>query len=215
MNKNVRTAAAFYYVSAPRQKAMTTKLRYSLTAVSALLVACRQGGDTEVAGSATAQMQSDGTLRTKAASKDEVNSVSRTAEALKSVDERYPRSEPPYEVAVRKVAQVSEPGIIQLGDGVLVRMDGIRCDSEGVEYLSRILRDEAVSVAIIPSVSADATPIPADVWIRDESSAASSPSYSNVIETAITSRWCSVEPTQTCRHNDRYAALARAFKAVP
>jgi hypothetical protein len=195
-----------------RQESMELRIHCAAVVAFAALTACDRNGSTESTAHATAVARSDGSVTVREATANETSRLSQSMETLRAVDAQYSRPEPPYGSPTQKVIQVSEPGILKLRDGTTVRMDGISCKGQGIEYLRRLLLDQAISVAVIPSTSTAGGDVPADVWIRDESSETSRASYSNVIETTITSAWCAVEPTQTCRHNERYAALARAFQ---
>jgi hypothetical protein len=132
------------------------------------------------------------------------------------IDKRYPGDPIPWGVPSERVAKVMIPGILDLEDGRRVRLDGIRCDERAIHYLSRLLQDPSVSVVVLPSTPNKISPIPADVWMVDDDlqlkGVTISPTYSNLIETAITSGWCDVQATATSKYNARYAALAKAFQ---
>lgn len=188
------------------KKKFDIRRRYTgISLFCALLMACSGEHDEQITAVAVVSNQSDGTTQTLKPSDRQLQRISKTTEA---VDSLHPRSDPPFDAPSKSVAHVTVPGVLKLVDGTNVIMDGVRCEKQGVEYLNRVLMDKSISVIVIPSVEGSAEPVPAAVWTRDQDLG---PSYSNIVETAITSGWCAVEATQTCRHNARYAALAEAF----
>ena len=188
-----------------------------IVACSAVAVGCTRHADPEIAASAAADARPDGSIVDRESTAAERTSLKGTVEKHETVDAQYPRPQPPYGVPTQKVVRVSVPGLIQLEGEHTVRMDGIVCDEQAISYLRRLLLDETVSVVVTPSAANLGEPTPADVWTVDsflQTKDSNAPlSYSNPIETAITSGWCAVEATATCKHNDRYAALARAFQS--
>jgi len=137
-----------------------------------------------------------------------------------AVDAQFPGSPIPWGAPTVKISQVVVPGILKLASGKRVQLDGVRCNEQAVSYLSRVLQGSTVSVVVVPSdESRSSEPIPAEVWSVDDTlqlkGLTTTPSYSNIVETSITSGWCHVEATQTCKRNERYAALARAFQHTP
>jgi len=158
---------------------------------------------------------SDGSAKVRKATEREKAGLKESTEKREAVDARFPGSPAPWGSPSERVTDVSVPGVLKLKGGRSVQLDGIRCNEEAVGYLRRILQDNTVSVVVVPSVESPTQPIPAEVWSADtdlqSKGLATSPAYSNIIETAITSSWCQVEATPTSKHNERYAALAKAF----
>jgi len=185
--------------------------------LAACSAGCTQQRETELAASATAETLPDGSIQVRKSTALEQSRVEDDAAKIRALDARYPSAPTPLGAPTERVTQISVPGILQLDDGRTVRLDGVRCDSKAVDYLRRLLSGEGVSVVVMPSGENLGEPIPADVWsvstIQLEEPKRTSQSYSKPIETAITSGWCEVEATPTCKYNERYAALAAAFHA--
>jgi len=188
-----------------------------LVAICGLVVGCENQKSVEVSASATATASSDGSVSVHGATGEEVARLKEQNARREAVDAQYPGSQTPWGAPSERVIEISVPGILKLEDGRKVQLDGVRCGEEGVSYMRRMLQDETTTVAVLPSIESQAEPIPAEVWSVDtdfqSKNLATSPSYSNITETAITSGWCDVKATPTCKHNERYAALAQAFHA--
>jgi hypothetical protein len=184
-------------------------------AACAAFFGCSQQKEAQVSASATAVSMSDSSIQTRKSTAREKASVEESIAKTEAVNAQYPGSPTPWGATAERVVQISVPGIVELQSGKKVRIDGIRCDEKAVGYLRRILLQETVSVIVLPSREAAAQPIPAEIWTTDKDfqnkGLAASPAYSNITESAITSGWCQVEATQTNKHNERYAALAKAF----
>lgn len=183
-----------------------------------ITAACDNQNGREISSSATAELTPAGSVRIRSPTNVEEMAVEMATKRREAVDARFPGSAPPWGMPSERVVRLDAPGILQLEDDRKVRLDGIRCDERGVRYLRRVLFDTTVSVVVLPSDGSKITPIPADVWTVDtdlpQKGHASSRSYSNLIEGAITSGWCKVEQTATSRHNARNAALAKAFQGT-
>ena len=179
-------------------------------------VGCSQPGSQEISATAAAVASSDGSVQTREVTARERAELDEAIRKGKAIDEHFPGSPTPWGSASERVTDVSVPGVLKLVDGRSIRLDGIRCDEKAVGYLRRILQDKGVSVVVVPAEGVTTQPIPAEVWSVDpdlqQQGLAKSPSYSNIVETAITSDWCVVEASLTSKHNERYAALAKAFQ---
>ena len=182
------------------------------------LTGCDKPGNAELSASATAEASSDGSVLTRKPTPQELAGLNADIAKRDAVNRQYPGSETPWGASSERVTGVSVPGILKLQNGREVRLDGIRCDEKAVGYLRRLLMNETTTVAVLPSVESQSEPVPAEVWSVDKAlqvkGLTTTPSYSNITETAITSGWCRVEPTTTCKHNERYAALSAAFAAA-
>ena len=189
-----------------------------LVGTCGLLAGCEKHGKVEVSASAAAEAASDGSVSTRKPTPQELASLNEITEKIGAVNAQHPGTQTPWGASSERVVEISTPGILELQSGRKVRLDGIRCDERAVGYLRRVLLDETTTVAILPSVEGQAEPVPAEVWSVDKNlqvkNLAASPSYSNLTEAAITSGWCQVEATPTCKHNERYAALFAAFHAA-
>ena len=170
----------------------------------------------EISATAAAVASSDGSVQTREATARERAELEEAIKKGKAIDERFPGSPTPWGLASERVIDVSVPGVLKLVGGRSIRLDGIRCDEKAVGYLRRILQGKGVSVVVLPAEGVTTQPIPAEAWSADtglqQQGLAKSPSYSNVVETAITSDWCQVQVSPTSKHNERYAALAKAFQ---
>lgn len=169
----------------------------------------------EISAGAATQASSDGPANTRAATASEQGELEAAIQKRKSVDAQFPASPVPWGAPGERVTDVAVPGVLTLAGGRRAQLDGIRCNEQGVDYLRRILQDDGVTVVVVPSAQGTAQPVPAEVWSADSDlqskGISTSPAYSNVIETAITSAWCQVEATPSAKRNARYAALAQAF----
>jgi len=183
-----------------------------------LTLGCGSQSGHEVSATAAAEASSDGSVQSREATTREKAELDEIIQKKGAINERFPGSPTPWGAASESVTDVSVPGVLKLAGGRSVQLDGIRCDEKAVNYLRRILQGEAVSVIVLPAEGATTQPIPAEVWSADNDlqrqGLAKSPAYSNVVETAITSGWCEVVASPTSKHNERYAALAQAFKAA-
>lgn len=184
----------------------------------AFVVGCEKQRSIEVSAGITAEASSDGPTVVRKPTRQEVAGLNEVIAKREAVNARYPGSQTPWGASSERVIEILVPGILELQDGRRVRLDGVRCGEKAVGYLRRALQDETTKVAFLPSVESHTDPIPAEVWSVDTDlqakNLATGPSYSNVTETAITSGWCEVEATATCKHNERYAALAKAFSTA-
>jgi len=182
------------------------------------MAGCGKQDSVEISASAAARANSDGSVSVHKPTSQELASLNEDIAKREAVNRQYPGSETPWGASSERVTGVSVPGILQLQNGREVRLDGIRCDERAVGYLRRLLVDETTTVAVLPSVESQGEPVPAEVWSVDKAlqvkGLTTTPSYSNVTEIAITSGWCQLEPTTTCKHNERYAALSAAFAAA-
>jgi hypothetical protein len=196
-----------------------TALKKGLTLLlcGALIVGCEKQHSIEPTASATAEASEDGSISVRSSTPQEVARLQNDIAKREAVDARYPGMTAPKGAPSQRVTNIVVPGILTLDDGRTVKLDGVRCDSQAVGYLRRVLMRDGDSVVVIPTAESTGEPIPANVWsmamIKLDGSVPS-PSYSNPIETAITSGWCKVEATPTCKYNERYAALAEAFQAA-
>ncbi|HET6912519.1 MAG TPA: hypothetical protein VFH71_04125 [Rhodanobacteraceae bacterium] len=187
-----------------------------LASACVFVAACGEQHNSEFSASATAEQLSNGSVKIRSSTSGEKADVEEAIKKRDAIDSRLPGSSIPLNAPSSRVTEVTAPGILQLADGRKIRLDGIRCENTAaIGYLRRILRDKSVSVIFLPS-GQKISPIPAEVWMVDTGvqSATSSPAYSNLNETAITSGWCQVEATPTSKHNARYAALAKAFQGA-
>ena len=185
----------------------------------ALTLGCSPQDDHEIFATAAAEASSDGSVRTRQATSREIAELNEGIRKRNEIDKQFPGAPTPWGSASERVSDVFVPGVLKLAGGRSVQLDGIRCDEKAVGYLRRILQEDAsVSVVVLPAEGVTTQPIPADVWSADtdfqQQGLTKGPSYSNVIETAITSGWCQVEASPTSKHNARYAALAHAFQSA-
>ncbi len=195
----------------------STTFKFLLLALGcALTMSCRERDTNEVSVAATTEASSEGSVKARKATATEKARLEEDNQKIKAIDERFPGSPTPWGSASERVTDISVPGVLKLAGGRSVQLDGIRCNEEAVGYLRRILQDDTVTVVVVPSGGSTTQPIPAEVWSADTDlqsmGLATSPVYSNIIQTAITSAWCQVEVTPTSKHNERYAALAQAFQ---
>jgi hypothetical protein len=180
-----------------------------LTALALCGAACQRREQLS-GGGTVAIKKMDGTIVTRKATSDELAEVETMERKGAAVDEVFPRPEPPARAKLSKGVRVLPPGSVELTDGRIIRLDGVRCPSPlGLDYLSRILVGTDTFLLVIPTGEAEDHTVPADVWTVERSG--TSVSYSSPAETAITSGWCDPERTITGRHTERYEALADAF----
>lgn len=155
----------------------------------------------------TAVLDADGTIRTREATAQEQAGVEDLEQRGAAVDTVFPRPMPPTERPHYRGVRVLAPGSVELTDGRVIRLDGVRCSSLGLEYLSRYVLAPDTSLLVVPTGDAHAGAISADLWTVDHSGGAAI--YMFPAETAITSGWC--DPDGTGKHAPRYEALAKAF----
>lgn len=172
------------------------------------LVGCKEQHNATLSANAAAEASPNGAITTRAPTSAEIADLQRNMAKHEAIDARYPGSETPLGARSERVIEVSVPGILKLESGRTVRLDGITCNAKAVGYMRRVLFDQGVTVAVLPSGNSQTSPIPAEVWMVDKSFRDAT-SYSNINETAITSHWCDVKASSTSKHNARYAALAK------
>ena len=193
--------------------------RVMASSLACLIMAACSSGNSELSASAAAVANADGSTSIRQATSAELSELNETVTTAAKVDQRFPPSEPPTNVQAIKANGVVAPGLLQLEDGCRVRMDGVTCSPEGIEYISRLALDATTAIAYIPSSSEIQDPVPAEVWLVDSSlhdtDSSLGLSYSSIAETAIKSGWCIPIRTPTNPHNDRYQALYEAFGKHP
>jgi hypothetical protein len=182
----------------------------------ALVVGCGRRDAHEMSATAAAEASADGSVQVRKATAIEKASLAEDIAKRKTIDERFPASPTPWGAAGERVVAVSVPGVLELEGGRKIQLDGIRCNEQAVGYLRRVLQGDTTSVVVVTADASAGQPTPAEVWTADTDlqlkNLATGPSYSNIVEAAITSDWCKVETSATSKRNERYAALARAFQ---
>jgi hypothetical protein len=191
-------------------------LRFASATAVAVLVTAGCTSDHEVSATVAAESNEQGQTKVRSPTAAERANLDETMRKMAQVDARFPRPPIPKNVPSDLPIGVTAPGIVELQNGRHIRIDGVSCSNQGIEILRRMMIDKTTRVIIIPSTSDPSKdPMPADVWTVDSFLQDKMPGagldYSNVVETAITSGWCTVEPTATSKHNERYAALETAF----
>ena len=185
--------------------------RLFLLVICVLFVGCSEREDHQISATAAATALPDGSVQVRDATARERASLEKTVEKREEIDKRFPGSPVPRGAPSEHVIEVSVPGVLKLRDGRSVQLDGISCNEKAAGYLRRLLQEDSVSVVVLPSGEATTQqPIRAEVWSVENLTVG--PSYSNVVETAITSGWCELAPTLTSERRDRYIALAQAFQ---
>jgi hypothetical protein len=162
-----------------------------------------------LSASSTAVLEADGTVHTRKTTAEELAGVEDIERRGAAVDQLFPRPTPPPGAPLFKGIRVLAPASVELTDGRIIRLDGVRCSPLGLDYLSRFLLAPDTSLVVVPTGEAQDHVVPADVWTVDRSGTAVI--YSFPAETAITSGWCNPERTATGKHIERYEALANAF----
>ena len=157
----------------------------------------------------TTVLDSDGTVHTRKATAEEVADLEDIERRGDAVAKLFPPPTPPANTELFKGVRVLAPASVELTDGRIIRLDGVRCSALGLDYLSRYLLSPGTSLAVVPTGAVQDRTVPADVWTVDRDGTAVI--YVFPAEMAITSGWCDPERTSTARHADRYEALARAF----
>lgn len=160
--------------------------------------------DTELTSTATVANVNGQTTKqpTSAAEIAEMNAVQAK---LAAIDAKYPPPKFDPKGRLYRVIGVQPNGDIVIDSGAVLRMDGVECSPGGVANINRVLSDDSARVAF-EATGGNATPIPAQVWIVDVASQ-SSPQYSLIAETALTSGWCEPKALAAAQH-PRYVALS-------
>ena len=191
-------------------------LRPVLLFSCAFIFGCSEQNGREISATAVAEAASDGSTTVRKATLEEKSELEADIQKRKAIDERFPGSPTPFGSPSERVTDVSVPGVLKLESGRIVRFDGVHCNEEAVGYLRQWLQGATVSVVVVATTQSTAQPIPAEVWAADTDlqtkGLATSPAYSNILETAITSGWCQVEATSTSKRIERYTALAQSFQ---
>ena len=180
-------------------------LLFSVLALSCL--ACHR--EHALSASSTAVLDADGTVHTRKATAEELADLKDIERRGDAVARLFPRPTPPAGAELLKGVRVLSPASVELTDGRIIRLDGVRCSALGLDYLSRYLLSPGTSLVVVPTGAVQDRTVPADVWTVDRDGTAVI--YAFPAETAITSGWCDPERTATARHADRYEALAKAF----
>jgi hypothetical protein len=144
-----------------------------------------------------------------------MESIKLAAASRAAIDAKFPSPEIAIDGAtLYRVAKVEGDGRLVLDKGLILKLDGIGCSTDGIGYISRLLTNPTARIAFSASSKDLTQPIPADVWLVDISSLQSgqtTPSYSMLAETALTSGWCVPERSTTSTTSTkygRYVALA-------
>ena len=200
-----------------RHQTISVAVRLILaTTMSAALFGCTSGSDKnparEIAGYSTGEVTSSGDVVHRKPTEQEKKSVDESFRALQTIDEHYPRpAEPDLNSKLYRVVKVGTELTLQLDTGPSVRIDGLQCSSQGIDYISRVLTDGDSRIAYRPFDSGSrAAPIPSEVWLVDVAASPNGPitNDSLIAETALTSGWCVPLSSPTSPHYERYRALA-------
>ncbi len=170
-----------------------------------------------VTGSATAEKHADGTITTRKPTSSETKSIDSLRNNLKEIDRKYPSPQIPTNPNLLKVSSVDDSGTISLENGQRVLIEGVKCSTQGITYLRKLLTGESDRVVYIPSSSTNRNTIRAYIW-HASLSLMNAPelkkykmgtAYSPLNETVLTSGWCIPEKSANNAYNDRYEALSK------
>jgi hypothetical protein len=162
-----------------------------------------------LSASSTAVLDADGTVHARKATAEELADLEDIERRGAAVDKLFPRPTPPPGAELFRGVRVLAPASVELTDHRIARLDGVRCSTLGLNYLSRYLLSSGTSLIVEPTGAVQDRTVPADVWTVDHNGTAVI--YMSPAEIAIPSGWCDPVRTPTARHADRYEALARAF----
>src|SRR5262249_50292008 len=131
---------------------------------SGLIVGCEKQHAVEFTASATAEASDDGSISVRSSTPQEVARLQNDISKREAVDARYPGMAAPRDAASQRVTNIVVSGVLTLDDGRMVRLDGVRCDSQVVGYLRRLLMGDGDSVVIVPGADGTGGVIPANEW---------------------------------------------------
>jgi hypothetical protein len=187
---------------------------------------CSEGNkdDRDFSASATAIRKSDGTVEVRETSKSESKKLDQNMDRYKEIEKKYPTPwsfEEISKLKLHKVKSVNNQGVITLEDGTTLIIEGVRCKPENLGYIAKLLSSDTERIAFIPSTNAEIRPTPAYIWsvslvlmedpeLKDF---VTTPSYSSLNESVITSGWCEAEQTENNKYYERYLALEEIAKS--
>jgi hypothetical protein len=161
---------------------------------------------------AAAESRADGTVASSLPSARQAKETARILELMRAIDAKFPGPPVPESIPeLYGVTAVSPAGILELGNGMKLRMDGIHCSSEGVANLSRVLVREDARIAFVALPAPAQNPLVAEIWLVtnfDAKDTTTSPTYNLVAESALMSGWC--VPASASKHSldARYIAIS-------
>ncbi len=169
--------------------------------------------DGKMTASATATTATDGSIEVRQSTSAELASVNQIAAKTDAIDQRYPAPNPPPLSSAASAVHVSAPGVLELSDGRLIQMDGVRCTVHGAEHISKFALNSTTKVVFSPSETTNQSPVVADVWLVNSYSDSSfGPSFSPITEVALINGWCAPDPTSKSKLRTRYVAIFNAFE---
>ena len=202
---------------------MTIYKIITYTCLLLLLFGCNEGNKNDketqtISASATAVRKSDGTLEVRDSTKSETSKLDQNINRHSEINKNFPlpwNFEDTAKLKLHKIKSVSEQGVITLEDDTTLILEGVKCDSEAPNYIPKLLSSDTDRIAFIPSTDSEIKPTPAYIWHAslflmqdpDTKDFVTSPSYSSLNETVITSGWCVAEQTENNKLFERYRAL--------
>ena len=117
-----------------------------------------------VSGSATAEKQPDGTITTRKPTSSEINNLDALRNNLKEIDHEYPGPQIPTNPTLLRVSSVDDSGAISLEDGQRILIEGVKCSTQGITYLRKLLTGESDRVAFVSSSAKNKNSIRAYTW---------------------------------------------------
>ena len=169
-----------------------------------------EGESKPLTASATSTIDSNGNVITRKATPEEAARLGDKRRRADAVNKRFPRAAAPAGVPLIKGAQMLPTGELVLSDGRIAIMDGVRCTSQGYEYLSRLFLDPEASLLVVETGPAVSGRVPAVVWVVEPLGSATATHFP--VEAGVSSGWCDAARSATFPYNDRFAALEAAFE---
>ena len=188
-----------------------------------LLFGCKEGNKSDnetktISASATGIRKSDGTIEVRDSTKNEESRLDQNIKRHNEINRKFPlpwKFEDTAKLKLYKIKSVNEQGVITLEDNTTLILEGVKCNSKDLKYIAKILSSDTDRIAFIPSTDSEIIPTPAYIWhaslflMQDPEmkGIVTSPSYSALNETVITSGWCVAEQTENNKFYERYQAL--------
>lgn len=182
-----------------------------------LLVGC-DNSQTEISASATASKNKNGEIITRDATKAELNSLDDFQKNIGRINKKYPRPELPIKEQAYKVISISDNGLFNLENGKKVKMSGIICDAQGINFVKKFYRNKYELLAFSsPKTENSDEYVAAYIWSVDSSfmhdpetkGIFTGPSYSGMNDTVILNNWCEIDFKNQSKYHNRYIALEK------
>jgi hypothetical protein len=135
------------------------------------------------------------------------------------VDAQFPPSPlPDNNLRPTRVLEVENDASFRFENGTHAKMEGVKCEPNGVARLRELLIGARSTVVFVPNATSSPGPIPGEVFLAEGSPGGPTElanSFTRVAESALLSGWCTPDLQGAPRLTDRYRALADLAKKRP